>query len=142
MTSTRKRSCCKPAPDNGPIVSGGGKRSQLEGRVCWWRWSGLSEGERGERSQVEGSGLRCGEAVSGVGERSPVEESSLRWRGAIAGGGERSQVEASGLRLRGAVAGGGERSQVEGRGLRWRGAVSGGGERTPVGRVPSKRHPG
>ena len=92
---------------------------------------------------LESSG--CLEGRHGSGPRrkwSQVEASGLRWRGAIAGGGERSQVEASGLRLRGAVAGGGERSQVEGRGLRWRGAVSGGGERTPVGRVPSKRHPG
>ena len=91
MTSTRKRSCCKPAPDNGPIVSGGDKRSQLEGRVCWWRWSGLSEGERGERSQVEGSGRRRRGEISGGGERSLVEGSGVRW-------GERSQVEGSDVR--------------------------------------------
>ena len=42
---------------------------------------------------MEGSGLRCGEAVSGEGERSQVEASGLMWRGAIAGGRKRSQVE-------------------------------------------------
>ena len=72
MTSARYRSCCKPAP-----VSDGG--------------------EAGERSQVEGSGLR--------------------WRGlrgAVSGGGERSLMEGSGFRRRGTVSGGEERSQVEG----------------------------
>ena len=45
------------------------------------------------QSQAEGSGLRCGEAVSGGGERSQVEASGLRWGGTIAVGGKRCQVE-------------------------------------------------
>ena len=51
-------------------------------------------------------------AVSGGGDRSLVEGSGLRWREAVLGGGERSLVEGSGLRWRGAIAGGGEQSQL------------------------------
>ena len=125
-------------------VSGGGKRSELEGSVRWWRSSGLSEGERGERSNlrwrehslVEEIDLRWTGAVSGGGERSQVEESDLWWREAVSGGGERGersqmQVSGHGRRRRGAISGRGERSQVQGSvrrrrsDLRWRGAVSG-----------------
>ena len=99
MTSARYRSCCKPAP-----VSDGG--------------------EAGERSQVEGSGLRRRGSIAGRGERCQVEGNSLMWRGAMS----------DGLRWRGAVSGEGERCQEEGsdrmwRGVRWRGAIAGGGER-------------
>ena len=44
-------------------------------------------------SQVQGSGLRWKEAVSGGGERSQVD---LRCRGAVYGAGERSTVHGSG----------------------------------------------
>ena len=41
MTKARNESCCKPAPDKGPNVSGGGERSAVSGG--------------GKRSQLEGS---------------------------------------------------------------------------------------
>ena len=101
--------------EKGPVslrlLDDGEERSQAEGSdlrwrsVRWWRWSGLSKGERGERSQMEGSGLRWGAlgaiSVGGVqsqGRASGLRRRGARWRGAIAGGGERTQVEESGRR--------------------------------------------
>ena len=67
MTSARNVSCCKRAPEKGPIVHWSQAHwSQVQG-------SGLRRRRviagGGERSQVEVSGLRCGEVVSGVGVR-------------------------------------------------------------------------
>ena len=67
----------------------------MEGIDCWWR--GAVSG-RGERSLVEGSGLKRWGAVSGGGAWSQVEGSDRWWRVAVSGGGERSLVAGNGLR--------------------------------------------
>ena len=52
--------------------------------------------DKGERSQVEGSGLSWMGAGSGGGKIiSLVEGSDLRWRQAVSGRGEQAQVERS-----------------------------------------------
>ena len=66
------------------VIAGGEERSLVKGSDRFWR------GDGGERSQVEGSGLRWREAFACGGKRSQMTGSNRWWR-------ERLQVEGSGL---------------------------------------------